>query len=83
MPIFHKQSNLILCGLTVKQYQSILIHKKSINDSEIRKNELLDAENRLNYVNKLQEISFCGKLKNLKKFLLNPVPESLLKKGQL
>jgi hypothetical protein len=81
VPIFYKQSNLILCGLTVKQYQSILIHKKSINDYELKKNELLDADNRLSYINKLEQISFCGKLKNLKNFILYPIPESLIRKG--
>ncbi len=81
VPILYKQTKLILYGLTVKQYESILRHKKPLHVSESKTTESLDASTDIRYtsfINKLERITFCEKLKNLKIFFLNPIPESLL-----
>lgn len=80
LPIFCRQTKLIMSGVTVKQYESILNHKKTLNKSNSLTDDLLSiyTEKAESYLKKIEEITIEQKLKNLINFCGKPIPASLL-----
>jgi hypothetical protein len=63
-------------GLTVKQYESIMIYKKSFDKNKIDQAASLNSN--MDYIKTIQEITCKEKIKNLMKFCTKSAPESLV-----
>lgn len=80
LPIFCRQTKLIMLGLTVKQYESILNYKKTLIRSTSLQGDLLsmNTDKTECYLKKIEEITIKQKVKNLLNFCRKPIPQSLL-----
>jgi hypothetical protein len=78
---FYKQTYFILCGITTKQYDSILVYKNSPERKSIKGSSNLTPKLSLNgeiYLKQIEGLSIKNKFKNFINFCVKPKSRSLV-----